>query len=1365
MNNMEPNTVFSRFQNLQEIDSSAEKHALLNAEEQEKMKPFFDNIQERMPVFSDFTELQKEALQTPAFWEDDKNVILQGATSAGKTLAAECSMAHQIHVKEKNVIYLVPLKALTTEKENDFLRDFKGKRIYSSSADYQDHDYDLIHGKYDIGILVYEKFFALIAQNQHSFLKNCGLIVVDEMHMLSDPERGPKLEFSIEKVRFQNYAPPAILGLTTTESGMSAVQKWLGGEERTTIIHNTHRPVEIEERFLYCDQYSINTPLYQCWKDGTEAGTKIQIENAESFTWHEDITATDNRFFQLLQVLKNHPDDNEKIIIFCNGKARGEKLMNDICDSGLLPERSDIAFPDFPTREDSEMEDLHYERLQKALFRYGIVYHNASHGISMRTFIEDTFRQKDSGLRIIIATETLTMGVNMPTDIMVLYDTTVYRAGHDGELSPKRLDYQEYKNAVGRAGRYGITRGNRGISYVLTESSEDLKKCIREFVDAPSSKEIISGLQLSKEDIQKKGKEAAFALASASYYMTVLNSEKKIFSDEMLVDLIANGLKRSATGLDDNEKIAEAVIQILCGEYKYASNPPRFAAESDTSVDEFDESVGYTVLPLGQSVSPFALGIVTYYHIQKRFLEQNVESLSKIQKLHHMPVYVKDDAYTIIPDSDEDERPEKIPNYFFDVMYDICRMPEIQNKHQSVAVKNDRKIISTITLAVLNFFEKHNSEMLCWENSTLRKYQNGTEDIPDITLEILYRVIVLYYWTLGYEVTEIRKKLGLPDNPNYYIYTSELQNLVEMCAHQLEAVSRAFEYSAKYPNHDKLKNMFYALSIRVKYGMNGDLARIASKHIHGLTRSKLLRMERAAKSLGYDSAIEFLFHTDSNGTRKFLTKEQDKKLRELLREPLKYEQDQLLDTLKREDMIKDAFIRKFDDYANSLEVFEELLEWMGLDTKVLSNKLVSLKKENLQLYLCLDSKEMADSADVQRTIGYEEPKSGNALIIYKKGILADENEDTLCLLKSDLDMMILRSIYKAGNYKKAGYYLTGLLYCYTQIGRKLCRSNHMEEMLEYLFQQHGNDSPNLPTFYQTALSAKNVISPAALPAVNNYYYNYGTQQFANSIQNTQFNIIQYFSQYEEDLRRQSQKWDKELKSLKINANADLSAEEQEEFEEEFFANASEVISLPAEIKEETIEEAAKEILGEELYAEVASASDNVPDLKNILCQAVYVEQAIMQLKLLQDYSPASTLYGKAIEHCLKKRIFKILKKDCPNHLLNENKSAKKNDGESPGRKLKKLREQDFTMGVAEWTLKKEHCAVPKPDTLLRTLDANEVAYWKFLMDLLSAAKKVRNPSSHSGQETPREDIEKMREYTIEIIKKIHNLPPTIPNIN
>ena len=354
MNIMELNTVFNRFQILLENNSPTEKNLLLNTEEQEKMKPFFDNVQEKMPVFSDFTDLQKEVLQTPAFWDDDKNVIIQGATSAGKTLAAECSMAHQIYVKEKNVIYLVPLKALTTEKENDFLRDFKGKKIYSSSADYQDHDYDLIRGDYDIGVLVYEKFFALIAQNSHTFLKKCGLIVVDEMHMLSDPERGPKLEFSIEKVRFQNYAPPAILGLTTTESGMNAVQKWLGGEEHTTIIHNTHRPVEIEERFIYCDQYNINTPLYKCWKAGVEAGTKIQIENDVSFKWDEDITATDNRFFQLLQVLKNHQNDNEKIIIFCNGKTRGEKLMNDICDSGLLPERSNIAFPDFPTREDRD---------------------------------------------------------------------------------------------------------------------------------------------------------------------------------------------------------------------------------------------------------------------------------------------------------------------------------------------------------------------------------------------------------------------------------------------------------------------------------------------------------------------------------------------------------------------------------------------------------------------------------------------------------------------------------------------------------------------------------------------------------------------------------------------------------------------------------------------------------------------------------------------------------------------------------------------------------------------------------------------------------------------------------------------------
>ena len=486
---MEQNNVFSRFQELSKgvLDSAAG----------EAMQPFFEKVGEELKSFENFTELQQAALKDPDFWKAEKNILLQGATSAGKTLIAECSMANQIYARKKNVIYLVPLKALTTEKERTFKAHFEGKKIYSSSADYQDHDYDLIHGNYDIGILVYEKFFALMAQNESSFLKRCGLVVVDEMHMLSDKERGPKLEFAIEMVRIRSRNSLALLGLTTTESDMSAVEKWLD-TERTKKIINPSRPVEIEERFLYCDPDS-EEPDLECWQNGE------QLPEQADFVLYKDIPKNDKdkRFYPLLQVLKNHSGAEEKIIIFCNSKMRCESLMTDICDSGVLEKRSGMAFTDFPDLMTSEMEEKDYNKLRRALLDYGVVYHNSRLGISMRTFIEDTFKKRDGGIRIIISTETLTMGVNMPADIMVLYDHEVYREDDERDVNARPLDYQEYKNAVGRAGRYGITRGNRGLSYVLNANPEDMKKCVITYAHNQEEKKILSGLRITAEDREK----------------------------------------------------------------------------------------------------------------------------------------------------------------------------------------------------------------------------------------------------------------------------------------------------------------------------------------------------------------------------------------------------------------------------------------------------------------------------------------------------------------------------------------------------------------------------------------------------------------------------------------------------------------------------------------------------------------------------------------------------------------------------------------------------------------------------------------------------------------------------------------------
>ena len=115
-----------------------------------------DNIQQRMNI-RELTPLQKKAFNSSEFW-GTKNLIVQGTTSSGKTLIAEVAAARCIWYsgQEKNVIYLVPLKAMVSEKYAQFKKDMSNDKydwnICPSSADYQNFDGDIVDGDFNLAI-------------------------------------------------------------------------------------------------------------------------------------------------------------------------------------------------------------------------------------------------------------------------------------------------------------------------------------------------------------------------------------------------------------------------------------------------------------------------------------------------------------------------------------------------------------------------------------------------------------------------------------------------------------------------------------------------------------------------------------------------------------------------------------------------------------------------------------------------------------------------------------------------------------------------------------------------------------------------------------------------------------------------------------------------------------------------------------------------------------------------------------------------------------------------------------------------------------------------------------------------------------
>jgi helicase len=177
---------------------------------------------------------------------EGKNLVLAVPTASGKTMVAElCALKHASERKGKT-LYLVPLKALASEKYEEFKKFSKlGLRVILSTGDFDSVDPTL--GRYDIIIATNEKADSIF-RHRPEWVSSLTLLVADEVHLLGDGSRGPTLEAVITRFRIIN--PKAqLLALSATINNGEEIAGWLGG----TLVTSTWRPVPLSEGVFFRD--------------------------------------------------------------------------------------------------------------------------------------------------------------------------------------------------------------------------------------------------------------------------------------------------------------------------------------------------------------------------------------------------------------------------------------------------------------------------------------------------------------------------------------------------------------------------------------------------------------------------------------------------------------------------------------------------------------------------------------------------------------------------------------------------------------------------------------------------------------------------------------------------------------------------------------------------------------------------------------------------------------------------------------------------------------------------------------------------------------------------------------------------------
>ncbi len=357
---------------------------------------------------------------------DGRSMLLAMPTAAGKTLLAELAMLISA-LKGKRSLYIVPLRALASEKYDSFRR-FKdlGIDVGISTGDFDKRDERL--GKNKIIIATSEKADSLI-RNGASWIRDIGVLVVDEIHLLNSANRGPTLEMTITKLLRLN-PKMQVIGLSATVANGQEIADWLNSE----LISSDWRPIKLRE--------------------GVICNGKLVFPDGESELKGKD---------EALALVKDTLNQGAQILIFESSRRNAEAMA--IRLSGEIS----IVDPELEKLSESILgtgESETCRRLANCVSR-GVAFHHAGLLPEQRRLVEAGFRE--GNVKIIASTPTLAAGLNLPARRVLIKSYKRYESG----LGMVPIPVIEYRQMAGRAGRPGLDPF--GESLLIAKNDSELQ--------------------------------------------------------------------------------------------------------------------------------------------------------------------------------------------------------------------------------------------------------------------------------------------------------------------------------------------------------------------------------------------------------------------------------------------------------------------------------------------------------------------------------------------------------------------------------------------------------------------------------------------------------------------------------------------------------------------------------------------------------------------------------------------------------------------------------------------------------------------------------------------------------------------------